>query len=1639
MNLENMVIAADAANMQAGGKSGFEDAVDSVTGSVAGAVASAWTSLYNTGAWYSNKLFNADTEMLDTERVLTDVNANWGKYYSEHKEVLDTVGFIAGSFIPGGLAVKGLKAVQTAGKAAGTFGTVLGYTARGQAAALETGLKAMAETGPSVVGAMHQARLATMTWGVADQVLQTAVFEVATVAAMHQAPTLRDESSTDILWDMTKTTLAGGLIGGGVEALFTNKIFKDATKAVDKQLRKVDVRSAIEELNAGFGDKAFAIVDSVMDLPEAFLKTETKIPFNYSLGGKKMPTVELDISKLADKKVKDTIESALLHMQSKIANVVPDDTSIGSAMAAALVDIARKGFKVGADKPQIRQELANVLLNLEKVQGLGGPNIDLAKDVIYFTPGAKLGSAEQLSQVATATRVNDKQLGYRLFGEWSDVRGEVLGKNFGTIDDAFKNGLDIAITPAGEFHVNPLSERLKRITDTSNDDYLRAVYHVRSGTIQDSAMATIADVATTGKPLTPASITPTGITSGNYTFKFSVFSFKQTEDNVAITARHAWASQGKNLDGVTIDSADFSLLTAAMEQKTRVLTVLDQDGVKIALEDPTSIRSFILDQKVLQAKKMADAKMDSRVIENALSVENGWLEKAAAVKFDKAQLYQMEETWRPLKSYLERDNLVLMYNKAGVTEAKNKFPDGILAYNSRVGEAIKRAETAAAAVLGEANSRFPGAPSAATASSLGAGPTFLGASNADYGDALQAVMQASGLGVQMTSTELRNAALSPLQPLAAKIISSNNLNLGATIAWLRKQSDAVVLDVQNSRFVDLAWWESPKRLGAPSINMPIKDADTLNFLAEYQRSHSIWDDKNRALAGAAGKTVNYSPAQFYVPPINTRQYPYFAFVRDIEGRAFSSGEVSMVTARSQDELSKIVDTIRKDHPQLQIITKDQNIAYHKAKGDYEFGSGLNSPDIDSLMKKKGILADFMPTMEPTAVVNEFVDFVGRREDKLVRNAVSLKYQQTFAELRYLSEKYTQLGKSKFAYVGKSEARKVDDPFGDYIRLALNVPKDAEYTFWHDANAFVDSLGQRAYREAEKAYMRAKKGEQTFEEANKQMEAMGIPGPFASQESYITSQVGNNGNLIKSAVAKGNMLLSTIGLRLDMANALVNVLSTPMMLSTEISAIKSSLKNDPAVWDEISSLMRVKVPGQELQVPSHLKLLTTAVGNYLGPTKDVLVKRYKDIGAIKDLTSQFHEMIADMALLPNMNRGEWAKKVEKWTEKGATMTGNNWAEEFTRFVSADVMRQITDPMVAKGLMGEKEQNAFMQIFVNRVQGNYVASQRPIAFQGTLGAALSLFQTYQFNLLQQLFRHIENKDARTLAIAGGLQTTMFGLNGLPLFDAINTHLIGNASINEGHHDAYSSMVRVAGKEWGDWLMYGTASALPLFADKSPSLYTRGDLNPRHITVLPNPMNPSEIPIVSGLTRVVGAVAGMGKQLLNGADVTPTLLFGLEHNGVSRPLAGLAQVLQGYSTTSKGSLIAANNDMLSIASASRILGAKPMDESVALNHMYRLNAYKAFDRQRIEGLGMAVKEKMRNGTFTSEDSVDFMARYAADGGRIEGYTQALQRWMKEAKQSTVNKVMTAHKSATGQRLLEVMGADKLDDLTSQPEIEQ
>ena len=79
---------------------------------------------------------------------------------------------------------------------------------------------------------------------------------------------------------------------------------------------------------------------------------------------------------------------------------------------------------------------------------------------------------------------------------------------------------------------------------------------------------------------------------------------------------------------------------------------------------------------------------------------------------------------------------------------------------------------------------------------------------------------------------------------------------------------------------------------------------------------------------------------------------------------------------------------------------------------------MNAPEFGFISEEEWYLEILHLRLEPAAVVQDFVDFIARREDALVQAAVSTKYAQQFAELKFLSDNYTSVAKSKLQYLGK---------------------------------------------------------------------------------------------------------------------------------------------------------------------------------------------------------------------------------------------------------------------------------------------------------------------------------------------------------------------------------------------------------------------------------------------------------------------------------------------------------------------------------------------------------------------------------------------------------------------------------------------
>lgn len=186
-----------------------------------------------------------------------------------------------------------------------------------------------------------------------------------------------------------------------------------------------------------------------------------------------------------------------------------------------------------------------------------------------------------------------------------------------------------------------------------------------------------------------------------------------------------------------------------------------------------------------------------------------------------------------------------------------------------------------------------------------------------------------------------------------------------------------------------------------------------------------------------------------------------------------------------------------------------------------------------------------------------------------------------------------------------------------------------------------------------------------------------------------------------------------------------------------------------------------------------------------------------------------------------------------------------------------------------------------------------------------------------------------------------------------------------------------------------------------------------------------------------KFFSSMAETASKIGQGGDVWGSILQGIEHAGVNRPLAGLAQVLEAtnnptqkaFSTSNKGGVVAAN-DWLSLTSMIRLAGAKPFDEALAIDRSFNLEAYASLDSSRRALLGEAIKTTVIAGNNPSADQVnEFAYRYTRAGGKREQFNQFMMQQYKAANTSQANKLAESLGNPFSQSMQQIMGGELLE----------
>jgi hypothetical protein len=1684
------ISAADIANMQAGSSSSILDNITNYTGA---ALVSGFASIYNTAAY----MVGADK--FDTLKWIEENDASMGEYYRKNKDAVDLGGFIAGSIVPGGLALKGLQLAK-AGTLAGPWGRALGVFSSRRDASLKLAIEELSQSGGTIFNQISRNKFAAMGWGIADNVLQMAAFETAVAATMHQSPLMEKDDLSTIVANIFKTSFAFGLLGGGIEALAINAAYKGASKTIEPAARIFDRLTILPETQVlPLGTRTYHLLESMLDIPKEGKNLEYWHKFLPTKDAMTLPTKEaFEKSRIA------AVERGWNQVREFSVKLAGNDAVIGMQLSRFLESNIDSMQRAGKDIEEIKEFLQDHLMGVNRIKNItpqaskGISNIFYVAEKIPEEALITIKTGDDLLEYLVSRSPSKNMASetpYEIIGDKAAIRIALIGKEapiegqfarFVTPTDAWKEGFDAVIRANGTIAINPRSERIVHRADP----IIRPTqyFNFPTGSYSFVAYPTIADLATSSRPLNLVGAKDT-IVAGEYMRSMKQFDpFILSEmDTIDASARYAWVAM-KDIRGERfivkvpekISATDLPMLDRIGQEGAanfKDVKIEFADGSIRKIGDLANYGDWLQAHKIeiLKNHLANNGPEDLLSLSAKLNSEVSWIQKTIENNFLPTGI----SGWtRPLDRNLYPENIQVSWDfsgniavakKLGVETPKNAnklmiqaLPDGagnqiygILNTQYALKIAKEEGDNAVATVFGA--EKFAQMPKmdgdwAKLADVRGAGPSLIGFTNADYGDYLRVGMQFQGQLSNLWIKEFSNNALAPFQPFLVKIrddkvasaewaLLTNFLRRSADNWMIHPEDSSKIVNIRaiyrdpetNLKMVSATKVKEIEEAGEKAI-IKIENEDVATVMNLFRDWNVSRLDRKGVLLSARGWESNWDKDVLRVPPVDTGRYPFFAFVRKREGTLGASSEVSMITARTEEQLRALAKEVPENY---QVIFKSETKDWFKAKDAYDYELTIKEPVVNQELQRVGRLANFYPETRFENVVEDFVRYIQHQEAKIVRLGVEIKNDQLFAELRSLGKQFEQVATSKAVGDIKKFKSQVENPFNEYIKMALDISKRSEYTLLHELNEFTEGLGKTAYRMFGEGKEKALSKMISWEEANEMASKFGIRGPYSNADAYWTANTAAEKSLTKEFVSKANMFMVNFTLRLDWAQSLMNIISTPILLSTEMASIRKLVADDPALAGKIAELRSIKVPGEDFSVPSTMKLISTAIKNFWSVDKAQLLKRYHDLGAIKDVMSKYHEMIDDFSYKPWQKISELRASADAAIEKGAKWTGNLWAEEFTRFVSADVMRQVTEPIVAAGKMTLAEQNSYISIFVNRVQGNYLASQRPVAFQGVVGAAISLFQTYQFNLLQQLFRHVGDGNKKAYFTLLGMQGGLYGMNGIPLFEAMNNYLIGQSSMNPQHKDAYSYAANIStalfgNKDIGEWMMYGTASAFPFWSSSAPALYTRGDINPRHISIVP--INPMQFVAVDGSIRFVKNLVNIGTKIPGGAAIGATLLEGLEHNGINRPLAGIAQAFNGRVTTSKGSLISSANDFNAIATMSRIIGSKPMDESLALNTFFRIQGYQAADQARLEELGEKIKSKLHNNKVpTTEELMKFQEEYAKAGGRIENYFAALQRWMKDANVSIVNQLIRQHQSSYSKRLMEIMGGTTLPDYRS------
>lgn len=1589
---------------------------------VGAAAVSGINSFYNTALWAGNWFSDEGVQYRDAKDVMAEFDEDMAKYYGENRQTADILGLVLTSFIPGLGGVKvfqgGVKVLNLAkeGTVGANMAKGLGILPGSRQALVKEATNTFATSRlpfsyaqPEVIKAIGA--------GFGQAALESLAFETAVAVTMKKNPIL-----TDLDFGQTVSNIAmGGALGGAIGGTFSGVL---STYGIKKGIKELDKKLApVNQLDQGAAGTRTS--DSLLILRNDLDTTPLTPPQGVD------PTVW----NVAREGKWEKADNKSRELFTKLAG---DDASVGNALA--------DGFSIEPTSSFAAKVLG--LEGIRPVESLGN-----------FIKGFTLSEPKLPKLDKASTRYWYKQGDATAFSNRLDD-----ATHFVDVPNKLANKATEWTAPqTGGVPIPKQTHQLR---------YLK-LWGENAGKMSDEA-PTARHLADLGE----VSVSSNLVQAGKHSWKIST---KELFDPSAATyeealARNIWAMDTsverlrltKNQTYLEVHANDIPTLTKAYREGFTDLRIVDGAGVEVLrspqkkqlLEYIAQQKDHLTQQEMLRAVAKPGG-MTAEQVANKYDTPLGFVTgEQYATNLEQAVfgLKNAQRDWynkhhantpRPpavedVKPWMKPQNYGMVYdaNTAGVL---NGFQVEAMATIRARQEIYKAsANNAAASVLGK--DKFDLIPELTEAelqrvNRAGAGPGMASYSNAALGSIAQKFELVGSL-VTKWAGEAATKVSNTFQSVNYQILNSqaDSATLFAVLQKVRAAGSHMYVPTEGGLVLkSVRDFEAAGGKGMPpqipshiDEFIPVDSAVVMDWLYAHRDLNAARVTGRNNLRNAQGLPSDWNPEVIYSPQPNPDKFKFHAFVVD-DGKVVSQGDTSMLYATDAAGLEKQMAEARAQG--FSVYTPNQSAQYYRARGLYDHSLSMSESRIDSVLRSSGSSAPAFPfTGTPQDMLQDMMQWHARQEGNLIREAVSTKYWREFGIIKEMGKQYEEVANARVGFFNRIQ-KDVPNPYQDYIKLALGTSLKNDYPMWATLNDFVENVGSKVYGAVSKVW-RSSSSPYDIDQVNSIFKQYGLemPATKAQLEAWTNHPAGKKA--VTEFIQTQNAVLSSLVLRLDPVNALNNAIGSPILTLTETNSwIRNAYAGNSELAGELAKLINITVPGTTDTIRSPLKLMASAYKNYFSKEGKELLEKYRKLNVVSDYSAQFKNLLEDATLTGTETAAELASKRariaaagRKLVDTGEKWTGNKLAEEMNRFVSANIADQLTAPLVKAGMMDAKSAGVYINTFVNRTQGNIIASQRPQMFQGPVGQAIGLFQSYQFNIMQQLLRHVGEGSKKDAIMLMGLQGSIYGMNGLPGFQAINQHVIGTASGNTNHVDAYSATYNIAGKTAGDWLMYGAASNMMWDPDLKINLYSRGDISPRQLTIVPSQF--SDIPVVAAYTKLYGALKGMLQSAQGGGDVWNTLLGGIEQQGVSRPLAGLARVARGlnnegvsYSASGRGNIISAN-DMYSLANLARVSGAKPFDEAIAQDATFRIQAYQATDARRKETVGKAVRTVLTGGgTPTEEQMTGFMEGYVKAGGKQEEFSKWYVQQLRAATVPQANKIIAKTESPYSQYLQSLM----------------